>query len=432
MAAATAGRRLKSVGDHISPPSTLVLVLPDDARVTLVPSSTAGDPQKLCIDGKPILEYTVEEGKSYAYDLSSYGTPMQGKTTHVPRYNLVQVNPPANSTSCTIPDFWAAVYALFTLYHEQEYIPINISTLGNHQDLAEYLVSTGLGRLYPSKTPRPQGPPRTHNPEEPIFLSRSAFWQGAGTQGYHDRSWLRHPRPVFPTISSFTRAENVVAKHPQRPPKPFPGQVLYRRWCATVGQMLELTYFDVDGVSDSPSSSSSSSSPSSPSSSSPSSDRGLSKHMAAFHKWHNDPRVNSAWGEQGSLSAHRAYIQNWDGELMGYVEVVYTKEDHSAVYFPFGDQPGEWDRGIHVLVGEERFLGGGRSEIWLRSLVHYIFLEDPRSDRVVGEPDAGNTAIRKAAESAGFHNTLVFDFPYKRSALVVNPRDKFFTLCRLH
>jgi Acetyltransferase (GNAT) domain len=50
------------------------------------------------------------------------------------------------------------------------------------------------------------------------------------------------------------------------------------------------------------------------------------------------------------------------------------------------------------------------AEIWLRSLVHYIFLDDARGERVVGEPDAGNTAIRKAADSAGFHNTLVSPF----------------------
>ena len=51
---------------------------------------------------------------------------------------------------------------------------------------------------------------------------------------------------------------------------------------------------------------------------------------------------------------------SWNGELMGYVEIVYTKEDHVAMNYPAGVVPGEWERGIHVLVGEDKFLGGGR------------------------------------------------------------------------
>ncbi|KAJ3501146.1 hypothetical protein NLJ89_g9471 [Agrocybe chaxingu] len=122
---------------------------------------------------------------------------------------------------------------------------------------------------------------------------------------------------------------------------------------------------------------------------------------------------------------------SWDGELMGYIEIVYTKEDHTAQHYPVDVVPGDWERGIHVLVGESKFLGGGRSEIWIRSLVHYIFLADPRTDRVLGEPDQENTAIIKVALNSGFHIQTIIDFPYKRSAMVLNPREKFFKLCRL-
>lgn len=44
-----------------------------------------------------------------------------------------------------------------------------------------------------------------------------------------------------------------------------------------------------------------------------------------------------------------------------------------------------------------------KAEIWVRSLVHYIFLADPRTDRVIGEPSEENAAIIKVADNAGFH-----------------------------
>ncbi|TFK29150.1 hypothetical protein FA15DRAFT_664473 [Coprinopsis marcescibilis] len=425
--ASVAERRLGAVSNHISGQSDLVIVLPDGARVTKARHADV-DATQLLLDGKRIVDFRIISDKTFAYDLSAISTRYESATTHVPKYKLVQINPSVPgvaATSCTIPDFWTVIYAFFTLYHEQEYVPISISTLQNAPEISNYLITTGLGRLYPSKRLNHQDLPDV---DREHYLDRSAFWQGGGIAGYHDRFWIPNPRPVYPQVMGFTRKENVIAKHPVRPPKPQPGEVLYRRWCSAVGQMLELTYFDIDGVSDPPQES----------------QGGVSRHMAAFHRWHNDERVNSAWGEKGGLETHRDYVRgvladphclpcmfSWDGDLMGYVEVVFSKEDHSAPYFPFNDPPGEWDRGIHVLAGETKYLGNGRSDIWIRSLVHFIFLADSRTNRVVGEPDNRNHAILKVAHTAEFYQSLIFDFPYKRSVMVLQTRDKFFTLCRL-
>ena len=64
----------------------------------------------------------------------------------------------------------------------------------------------------------------------------------------------------------------------------------------------------------------------------------VSPHLAAFHRWHNSDHVNRGWGERGPMEKHRAYIRglmadpstlpimmSWDGELMGYCEMVWTK-----------------------------------------------------------------------------------------------------------
>ncbi|KDR67514.1 hypothetical protein GALMADRAFT_258134 [Galerina marginata CBS 339.88] len=428
--------RLREISNHIIPSSsstfseadspTLLLVLPEGGIVGTSLCITQERQHRIILDGSVVVTYVISDSRLLGLDISSVGTPYEGATSHIPKYKLLTISlPDSMLKGISIPDFWAAVYALFTLYHDQEHIPIILTLVSNVDEINQYLLSTGLARTHVRPDAR-----KFKSDNDVLFLSRAAFWQGAGTVGYHRRSWLRNPQPPFPNIPSFTRNEKVIAMHPLRPKKPEQGEVLYRRWCSAVNQMLELRYFDLDGVHDETETGSN------PTKS--------SRHMEAFHRWHNDERVNSAWGERGSLETHRGYVEavladphvlpcmlSWDGELMGYVEIVYVKENHVAQYYPAGVVPGDWERGVHVLVGEDKFLGGGRSEIWLRSLVHYLFLADPRTDRVAGEPRESNEAIFKVALHSGFHWQTTFDFPYKRSALLLNPREKFFNLCHL-
>lgn len=350
-----ASRRLLAIHNHTSSipekAEGIVVVLPKGGEITASTTTDAnGASIQLQLNKTPILNYYAFSKISLAFEISPVGTKYEGVTEHIPKTNVLELSPPDNQAETTkeltIPDAWAAIYALFTLYRLQEHIPIQFGAIANAVELAEYLIISGLGRLY-------QGSKKEDVANSVIFLSRAAFWQGAGTTGYHDRGWLLATAPVFPSVPSFTRSEMVIASHPLRPQKPRAGDVLYRRYCASVGQTLEFIAFDIDG---------------------PAGREGeLSQHMAAFHRWHNDERVNSAWGEQGSLEMHREYIQglltnpgvmpcmmSWDGELMGYVEYVWVKENHVAQYYPSDVIVGDWERGIHVLVGEDKFLGNGR------------------------------------------------------------------------
>lgn len=347
---------------------TDAFLLPDRTRVNIVqlqpdiPSSPGSQPPRteILVDNVPVCTYQSLD-RTAALVISAVGTPHERAATHVPSYPVLEIHPPVARLEITVQDTWAIIYALFVRHHERETIPVMLSPeMENRADLGAYILRSGLGRTALSK----------QADADDLFLSRAAFWQGAGTHGYHPRGWLppltsltRHAVTPFPSVQSFTRTPLVISAHPLRPPKPLPGEVLYRRFCPKVKQMLEFTYFDVGQ------------------------DGQVTPHLEAFHKWHNDDRVNKGWNERGSLEQHRRYVHgvmndpavlpimmSWDGELMGYLEIVYVKvrrypgvgvcihilsqENHVATYVPGGAK--EWDRGLHVLVGEERFRGWDR------------------------------------------------------------------------
>ena len=149
--------------------------------------------------------------------------------------------------------------------------------------------------------------------------------------------------------------------------------------------------------------------------------------------------------EQEASSDSLALIGEWDGEPFGYMEVYYAKESALRTYFDAGD----FDRGFHALVGEERFRGPHRVRSWMGSLIHMLFLLDPRTMRVVSEPRASNVKMVEYECLCGGHvekvcgnglnclllvtNTCaqLIDLPHKRAALVYIPRERFFQLCAL-
>jgi RimJ/RimL family protein N-acetyltransferase len=121
-----------------------------------------------------------------------------------------------------------------------------------------------------------------------------------------------------------------------------------------------------------------------------------------LHKWMNDPRVAYSWGETGPSSHQSEFLQSgltsrhsfpaigcFDGKPFGYFEVYWVKEDRLSRLV--GDKEiGDWDRGLHCLVGEQEFRGEHRVKVWLSALVHYCWLADMRTERVVMEPRVDN------------------------------------------
>lgn len=226
-----------------------------------------------------------------------------------------------------------------------------------------------------------------------LEVSRQTFWQ-------HAALWLRGP-------SSAGMAQQYVVsdgkRHPLRAPKP--AGVVYRRHIARLNTEFTLRAIDQPG------------------------------DAALLNEWMNLDSVAHFWEQTGSLEEHTAYLEKmqadphtvtlfgcFDGEPFAYFEVYWAKEDRIA---PFSEAA-DYDRGFHLLVGSTKFRSPGRTEAWLRSIVHYIFLDDPRTQRIVGEPRIDHDRWIAYMQGQGAARLREFDFPHKRAVLIAFERQTIF------
>lgn len=226
---------------------------------------------------------------------------------------------------------------------------------------------------------------------------RELFWQ-------LPQPWLRRPHPDGGRVVEGDDGHG----RPHRPAKPS-GEV-YRRFDARLGQWVSLRALEID------------------------------LDLERFHRWQNSPRVLRFWQEGGTLEQHRTYLERIAGDphaisLIGcfnhepctYFEVYWAMEDRIA---PFYDVHA-YDRGMHMLVGEEAHRGPHKVASWLPALIHYLFLDELRTQTLVAEPRADNSRMIGYLQEHGFHKRKEFDLPHKRAALMAIPRDTFFKDCRL-
>jgi acetyl CoA:N6-hydroxylysine acetyl transferase len=157
--------------------------------------------------------------------------------------------------------------------------------------------------------------------------------------------------------------------------------------------------------------------------------------LPMFNRWMNDPVVEQFWNESGDLAKHRAYldtiardphmtslIASFDDQPFAYFEVYWAKENRIAPFYDCGD----FDRGWHVLVGEEAFRGKQFAVAWLTTISHYLLLDDCRTQVVVGEPRADHDKQIRNLDKSGYAKLKEFDFPHKRAMLVMLTRERYF------
>lgn len=225
-----------------------------------------------------------------------------------------------------------------------------------------------------------------------LQVCRASFWQ-------HPALWLRQGASGF--AQRFTLTAN--HRHPVRPPKP--EGVVYERHLPHLNLTFSLRTLDIE------------------------------QDLITFNRWMNLPNVASVWDQADDTQTHAQFLAAqqadphtqtlfgcFNGEPFAYFELYWVKEDRLA---PFC-QAGDYDRGIHILVGNRRHQGPAKLEAWLRSLFHYAFLDDPRTQTVYGEPRIDNQRWIAYMQEQGGVKLREFDFPHKRAALISLARETFF------
>ncbi|MBB3104791.1 GNAT family N-acetyltransferase [Azomonas macrocytogenes] len=229
------------------------------------------------------------------------------------------------------------------------------------------------------------------------YCDRDQFWQLPNL-------WLVKPTVPYPHQMQMSGEK----RHPRRPSKP-KGEV-YRRFDNHLNTWISIRTLDINS------------------------------DLALFNCWQNLPRVSKFWQESGDLERHRKYLQKlkddphtltligcFNDEPFAYFEAYWAKEDRISPYYDVSD----YDRGIHMLVGEDHHRGPHKVTSWLSGLAHYLFLDDPRTQRIVAEPRADNERMINYMIKNRFHCCREFDFPHKRAALMLMSRESFFDHCNL-
>ncbi|KAK8076687.1 hypothetical protein PG994_003959 [Apiospora phragmitis] len=317
----------------------------------------------------------------------------------------------------TLGQAWLLIYVLFTLRPSMEVFRLTLEGPGKDR-LAHQLKAVALAVDHPVAT----------GLVDELVVLRSTFWQGAGSPFGPRSAWLpsdfessgsgsdsftTSAYPLAPLQHTMTNDPGTALTwHPRRPVKPRPGSTVYSRWIPHLREhfsMVALDYTDAE-------------------------------HLRLFHEWQNDPRVSQGWNETGTLEQHREYLRRqhvdphqitilakFDDTYFAYFEVYWGKEDRLGAYYSADD----FDRGRHSLVGDVRFRGPHRVSAWWSSLMHYLFLDDPRTMQVVGEPKYTNSSVLAYDLVHGFGIDKFVDLPHKRSAFVRCSRERFFQLAPL-
>ncbi|KAK8106849.1 uncharacterized protein PG998_008862 [Apiospora kogelbergensis] len=144
-----------------------------------------------------------------------------------------------------------------------------------------------------------------------------------------------------------------------------------------------------------------------------------------LERWLSNPRVSAFWGQyhenflSDSLKSPNSFpvIGMWDGVPFGYFEIYWVKEDRLGRHVVADD----WDRGLHVLVGEE--WARGRVAAWLSSLVHWCLQADYRTMSICLEPRVDNERFIRHLQKHGFAKERQVALPHKQSWFVRLSRD---------
>jgi RimJ/RimL family protein N-acetyltransferase len=150
--------------------------------------------------------------------------------------------------------------------------------------------------------------------------------------------------------------------------------------------------------------------------------------------WMNQPHVVAQWKMAKPIEDIAAYIDAnladphqdpyiglIDGTPMSYFEAYWAKDDILGRHYPADEK----DRGWHMLVGEPAFFGHGFAPAVIRAFTRFLFLDDPATLKVVGEPSVKARRLLRYAPVCAFEEQGEIDLPDKRAKLMFCHRERF-------
>lgn len=155
-----------------------------------------------------------------------------------------------------------------------------------------------------------------------------------------------------------------------------------------------------------------------------------------FWNWQNKEYVSQFWEMNYSKEELLNYLIDTAGspykepvifevagEPVGYFELYWAFDDRIA---PYCDAR-KYDRGIHLLFGEEKYLGTRYVPEGLVLAKEYMFESCDKTQTIWGEPRNDNKNIMKLVRFLpGWEFVREFDFSHKRAALIKCTREDFY------
>ncbi|MGD7008850.1 GNAT family N-acetyltransferase [Metabacillus sp. 84] len=109
-----------------------------------------------------------------------------------------------------------------------------------------------------------------------------------------------------------------------------------------------------------------------------------------------------------------------NGEPVSYWETYWVKGDAVGKTYEYE----EWDQGVHLLIGEEKYLGKGLALPMLRAAAARL-LEVPETGKIIAEPDIRNEKMIHIFEKCGFEAVGPIQLPDKTGLLMFCSREEF-------
>jgi acetyl CoA:N6-hydroxylysine acetyl transferase len=152
-----------------------------------------------------------------------------------------------------------------------------------------------------------------------------------------------------------------------------------------------------------------------------------------IHNWMGEDHVHPFWHLDISLEKFRIhlakslkdghqtlYLGFLNDEPMSYWEAYRVEGD--VLEKTYEHDP--FDQGVHLLIGDKKFLGKGYSLPMLREMVRFQFQEE-RTQKVMAEPDIRNKKMIYVFRKCGFQRIGPIELPDKTAMLMACEREKF-------